>query len=109
MYICNVLITSYIPNNVTMNHSYQNDSYRTKLFDRRWQTKRQEILDRDHNTCILCGETSHLVVHHKQYHFVTRLARFREPWEYDSRYLITLCKDCHEKGHNKFEVPIMKL
>lgn len=92
-----------------MAHSYHWDSYKFKLFDRKWQIKRQEILKRDHSACILCGEKEHLVIHHKQYHFVTRLSKFKDPWDYDNRYLITLCSRCHQKGHDKFEIPIMKL
>ena len=27
------------------------------------------------------------------------------PWDYDDKYLITLCKDCHNRGHAKYVVP----
>jgi len=80
-------------------------SYREKLFDVRWQAKRKQILERDGYKCVICNNISHLTVHHKQYHFSTHLNRYRDPWEYDNKYLFTLCESCHRRGHTKFEVP----
>ena len=88
-----------------MSITYQHGSYREKLFDERWNRKRQEILERDNHKCVLCGSADGLVVHHKQYHFVSRLGVYRDPWNYQNKYLITLCRSCHERGHYKFEVP----
>lgn len=39
------------------------------------------------------GETLH--VHHKKYIFG------REPWEYDDDNFLTLCENCHNRGHGK--------
>ena len=80
-------------------------SYREKLFDPKWQLKRKEIIVRDKHKCIICGKDNGLNVHHKQYHFSIRLNRYRDPWEYENKYLITLCVSCHKRGHAKFEVP----
>lgn len=64
-------------------------SYSEKLKDPKWQRKRLEILDRDDFTCQSCGSKDKTVhVHHKKYQ--------GEPWEVDSKYLVTLCEDCHE-------------
>jgi len=82
-------------------------SYHEKLFDPKWKSKRKEILKRDNYKCIICGSSTGLNVHHKQYHFSTRLKKYREPWEYSNKYLITLCESCHKRGHSKFEVPTM--
>jgi hypothetical protein len=27
------------------------------------------------------------------------------PWDYEDRYLVTLCKKCHEAGHALIKVP----
>lgn len=87
----------------------EHGSYREKLFDRRWNTKRNEILDRDHHCCVICGKNNHLVVHHKQYHYVKKLNVFRDPWEYNSKYLITLCESCHRRGHYLYKVPVKEV
>lgn len=82
-------------------------NYKEKLFDPRWKAKRKRILNRDQNQCKICGEREKkLIVHHKQYHFINVLKRHAEPWDYDDRLLVTLCESCHERGHNKFKVPI---
>lgn len=66
--------------------------YQKKLLDPKWQNKRLEILCRDNHTCQGCqGEmgSSILQVHHKRY------ILGNEPWEYESKDLITLCSECH--------------
>jgi 5-methylcytosine-specific restriction endonuclease McrA len=89
-----------------MQHTYQHGSYREKLFDKRWLAKRQTILERDNRRCIICGSTEKLIVHHKQYHLIKRLQIFCDPWDYDDKYLITLCESCHKRGHQKFDMPV---
>jgi 5-methylcytosine-specific restriction endonuclease McrA len=89
-----------------MQNTLQHGSYREKLFDKKWLIKRNAILRRDNNSCIICGKQDDLVVHHKQYHFVKNIAEFCDPWDYDDKYLVTLCESCHRRGHNKFNVPI---
>jgi 5-methylcytosine-specific restriction endonuclease McrA len=88
---------------------YQHGSYREKLFDKRWLLKRAIILARDNRQCVICGNTEHLVVHHKQYHYIKKLHMFCTPWDYDDKYLITLCASCHNRGHHKFEIPIKNI
>ena len=63
-------------------------TYSEKLKDPRWQGKRLEIIKRDGNKCVFCGETNKLEVHHGYYE--TGL----EPWEYDDETLHTLCNEC---------------
>lgn len=70
-----------------------------------WENKRREILERDERRCTICGATTSLVVHHKQYHFYKKRNKMAMPWEYEDKYLVTLCKSCHEKGHEIFEIP----
>lgn len=82
-------------------------SYGSLLFDPRWKSKRDEILQRDTHRCVICKGTENLHVHHRQYHFNPKTNQFNMPWEYENRLLITLCEYCHRKGHNKFKVPII--
>lgn len=66
-------------------------TYKSKLKDPRWQKKRLEIFNRDKWMCRHCScEDKTLHVHHKEY------IKDLDPWEYDNKYLITLCEDCHE-------------
>lgn len=79
-------------------------TYSDLLRDPRWQKKRLEILNRDDFYCGKCfdGETT-LHVHHKHYQ------HGKKPWEYNSDFLITLCKTCHEavKKEDKKYWPIL--
>lgn len=83
-------------------------SYRELLFDKRWLEKRAKIIARDNYRCAICGSENDLVVHHKQYHVNERGERL-QPWQYEDKYLITLCKSCHQRGHDKYEIPIKKV
>lgn len=80
-------------------------TYRELLFDKRWQGKRNEILARDNGECVICKRKDTLQVHHRQYHFVKNLQKFKAPWDYESHLMITLCERCHSKGHRKYKVP----
>ena len=92
-----------------MSIQFKHGSYIEKLFDPRWSRKRSEILNRDNYHCVICGNKDDLVVHHKQYHFISRFGRYRDPWDYNDKYLITLCKSCHERGHCRFKVPVKNI
>lgn len=66
-------------------------TYYELLLDPRWQQKKTEILQRDNFACQHCGRTDHtLHVHHLLYN------KDAKPWEYDNKYLLTLCDFCHE-------------
>ena len=69
--------------------------YKDKLKDSRWLAKRQAVLERDSFRCVICGSNNGLNVHHSAYIYG------REPWEYDNKYLVTLCHECHAKLHGK--------
>ncbi len=67
-------------------------SYLEKLRDPRWQKKRLKVFEKADWKCELCGSANkELQVHHKKY------IKNCEPWEYEMKYLISLCKNCHEK------------
>lgn len=69
-------------------------TYSEKLKDPRWQKRRLEIMNRDGFKCCKCGDaTKTLNVHHKRYR------KGKEPWEYSSDDLMTLCEPCHKNEH----------
>jgi hypothetical protein len=48
-------------------------------------------------------------VHHRQYHYVVRINKFKAPWDYPDHLLISLCESCHGRGHSKFKIPIISI
>jgi len=63
--------------------------YAEKLKDPRWQKKRLEVMERDGFACRDClDDKSTLNVHHCHY-------SKGDPWDTDSKFLMTLCEDCH--------------
>jgi hypothetical protein len=65
--------------------------YWEKLRDPRWQKKRLEIMQRDEFHCVDCGtDLETLNVHHDYYE------KNKDPWEYPSESLHTVCETCHE-------------
>jgi 5-methylcytosine-specific restriction endonuclease McrA len=79
--------------------------YNDLLSSAQWLEKRKIILSRDNNKCQCCGKVNGLQVHHRQYHIDKTSKEFRLPWDYQNKYLITLCDNCHSAGHSKFKVP----
>lgn len=74
-----------------------------------WKQKREQILHRDSFQCRNCKSGSRLQVHHKQYQRYKSSGKFKSPWNYENKYLITLCNDCHRTGHQQFKIPIINL
>jgi 5-methylcytosine-specific restriction endonuclease McrA len=89
-----------------LGESLYHGSYGAELLDPRWKIKRKEILNRDNNQCVICHSNRNLQVHHRQYHFSRSLNKFKKPWEYENRLMITLCESCHQKGHRLYKVPV---
>ena len=83
----------------------QHGSYGELLLRPEWKQKREVILHRDNHTCQFCGSRENLQVHHRQYHYIERLCVFKMPWEYPSECLITICQQCHNRGHASYDVP----
>ena len=79
--------------------------YGEMLQDQRWETKRAEILERDQHECAFCKSKDTLQVHHRQYHFIKSEEQFVLPWDYHQVHLITLCKSCHDAGHQLYQIP----
>lgn len=69
--------------------------YAEKLKNPRWQKLRLKILERDGWACQGCFDTeSMLSVHHLYYE------KNKEPWDYPTEALLTLCSECHDKEKN---------
>lgn len=86
-----------------------NLNYIKHLKNPRWFEKRKAVLKRDGYKCRNCGSEKELIVHHRQYHADKKTGRFFNSWDYKLKYLITLCKNCHAAGHNKFKIKIEKI
>lgn len=78
---------------------------RAKFYEsQQWKSLRQAVLERDHYECVMCKENGKLtttqdsvmeVDHIKELEFYPELAL-------DPNNLRTLCKDCHNKRHHRF-------
>lgn len=79
-------------------------SYGSLVLHPKWKAKRQQILERDNYQCVFCGSTEDLQVHHRQYHLDSQGRKY-VPWNYDDKYLLTVCSRCHQKGHLLYHVP----
>ena len=75
-------------------------TYDDLLRTEEWKEKRNHILMRDGCQCQWCGSTTNLNVHHK-YYLQYPNHRKVKPWNYPDDALITLCRDCHKKAHQK--------
>ena len=84
-------------------------NYLEILDDPRWEQKREEILKRDNHECQWCHKTTTyknpLQIHHKYY--IMHNGKFRQPWDYPDKALITLCKNCHEFAHKNRKPPVI--
>ena len=100
---------SFSEQEVEIQSKQAHGTYGALLFDKRWIRKRREIIQRDGNCCVICRVKENLQVHHRQYHFVKALGQFKAPWDYEDRLLITMCENCHSRGHSKFRVPSIYL
>lgn len=78
-------------------------TYDNLLQDKRWQNKRNEILQRDEHKCSYCGSKINLQVHHKYYNKYPDGKKVK-PWDYPNDALITLCNDCHKKVHKNKKI-----
>jgi|SRR5690606_11383290 5-methylcytosine-specific restriction endonuclease McrA len=83
--------------------------YGAMLFDKRWRRKRLEVIARDHGRCRICGTSYNLQVHHRQYHFLKDLQKYKAPWNYSMHLMVTLCEKCHSRGHARYKVPTIYL
>lgn len=93
-----------------------------------WKFKREEILKRDNYQCKKCSKSktisSNIVGNKRIYIYEINGATFENesyislqihhnlyifnklPWDYNHKYLITLCNHCHQKFHNDDSVEV---
>lgn len=69
-----------------------------------WKLKRQEILERDHYECQWCKENGKVTT---QFDSILEIDHIKELEHHpelalDNDNLRTLCKDCHNKRHKRF-------
>jgi 5-methylcytosine-specific restriction endonuclease McrA len=84
-------------------------SYADYLAMPQWRMKRLQILKRDNKQCRSCGSKDSLHVHHRQYHTQRKTGIRKKPWEYENRYLVTLCASCHRNGHLQYQIPVFSI
>ena len=86
--------------------SVNNLTYSELLQTDQWKKKRKQIKKRDNYMCRNCGCTNRrdLQVHHKQYHHYDNGCNLM-PWDYLPAYLVTLCSQCHGRGHEVYKIP----
>lgn len=66
---------------------------RQKLRQNGWAKIRKEVLDKDNNVCVVCGNANNLEVHH--------IIPFKKAKVHDIKNLITLCTKCHDYISNE--------
>lgn len=72
------------------------NKYSELLKNPKWQKVRLEVMNRDNWKCTRCKKTDKtLNVHHTEYH------KGKKPWEYDIKFLVTLCENCHGIEHKE--------
>lgn len=99
------LKTRYIMQPFTEN----SEVYQSLLQSECWEKRRKKILERDNYSCVRCGSTNNLNVHHRQYHKKAFNHSFVKPWAYKSNNLVTLCRSCHQMGHKLFKIPVFNI
>lgn len=95
--------------NLAISNANQIKTYRDLLKTPQWRRKRKLILNRDKNHCLNCNSRKNLQVHHRQYQFNKITGDFIVPWDYDNKYLISLCDKCHNLGHKLYKVPVINI
>lgn len=72
------------------------EAYKKYLMSEYWQSLRKEILEKDHNRCVICGRKENLNVHHLTYDHLGDKDKERLD-------LVTLCRDCHKRVHDLYD------
>lgn len=69
--------------------------YKAEYFHPLWIKRRAQILKRDNCKCLGCDTNRNLQIHHLIYQYGFHV------WEYEDRWLVTLCAECHKKAHEE--------
>ena len=73
-------------------------NYLEQLNDDRWLKKSVKIKTRDMFKCVQCDTEHKLEVHHLYYIVDNKV------WKYPDKALITLCRSCHQKWHDIYDI-----
>lgn len=78
-------------------HNWKGGGYR--YYGPYWSESRSAVIERDDETCRLCGETEDLQVHH-----ITPARLFGEDYQSmnEESNLVCLCRDCHNRWEGRF-------
>ena len=80
--------------------AHRQSSYEMYMSSEAWQKFRSQAIERDEGKCCHCGTQTNLQVHHHTYPGTPKDGQ----WHLDCLdNLTTLCKDCHEKEHERLD------
>jgi len=67
-----------------------------------WRTIRRQVLKRDHYECVWCREEGKVTTENLEVDHIKELEFYPE-YALDLDNLRTLCKECHNKRHGRFQ------
>ena len=67
-----------------------------------WRTIRRQVLKRDHYECVWCREEGKVTTENLEVDHIKELEFYPE-FALDLDNLRTLCKECHNKRHGRFQ------
>lgn len=67
-----------------------------------WRSLRRQALERDHYECVWCREEGKVTTENLDVDHIKELEFYPE-FALDLDNLRTLCKECHNKRHNRFQ------
>nr|DAI17082.1 MAG TPA: HNH endonuclease [Caudoviricetes sp.] len=67
-----------------------------------WRSLRSQALERDHYECVWCREEGKVTTNNLEVDHIKELEYYPEH-ALDLDNLRTLCKECHNKRHNRFQ------
>ena len=72
-----------------------------------WRSLRRQALERDHCECVWCREQGRVTRNNLEVDHIKELEFYPE-YALDLDNLRTLCKECHNKRHGRFQFRISK-
>lgn len=81
----------------------ENSEYNELLKTAEWKRRREDVFIARGRRCMYCGNGDNLDIHHK-YYFKYPDGEFVKPWEYNMDCYMVLCRDCHNRVHDKYRI-----
>lgn len=88
---------------VSDNDFNKNSEYNVLLKTMEWKRRREDVFIARGRKCMYCGNRDNLDIHHK-YYLKYPDGEFIKPWEYNMDCYMVLCRDCHNKVHEKYQI-----